>query len=142
MKYYRLTKSLNDIGTFISEDTNPFDVIETQDQDYYISIYKYTEDQKKAAEQIIEKNGYKRPAGVSGINDVTTNKLVFDFDSEDLNKAKTDTIECVNRLIENGVDVKNINISFYGNKGISVVVNHDRELTPKQHKSLAKQIAG
>ena len=142
MNYYRLTKSLNDIGIFISEDTNPFDVIETQDQDYYISIYKYTEEQKKAAEQIIEKNGYKRPAGVSGINDVVTNKLVFDFDSQDLNKAKSDTSECVERLVENGVQVENINISFSGNKGFSVVVNHDQSLTPKQHKNLAKQIAG
>lgn len=142
MNYYRLTKSLNDIGIFISEDTNPFDVIETQDQDYYISIYKYNEDQKNAAEQIIEKNGYKRPAGVSGINDVVTNKLVFDFDSQDLNKAKSDTFECVERLIENGVQVENINISFSGNKGFSVVVNHDQTLTPKQHKKLAKQIAG
>lgn len=153
MMYYRLTKTLNDIGTFIPENSNVYDYIKS-DKDYYLSIYKYNENQKKQAEEIVDKEKedkktgkviqFKAPRGVSGINDVQTNVLVFDFDDEhDLNKAKEDTITLVKRLIENhNIDPDHINVSFSGGKGFSVVIKHNQTLDPKTHKDIAQSLAG
>lgn len=139
--YYRLTKGLADIGTFIPETDNVFEHIE-RDNDYYLSIYKYTEEQKTEAEKVIETDKGPRPKGVSGIDDVKTNMLVFDFDDSDLETARKDTIETVKRLVTAGVDKDSINVSFSGGKGFSVVLVHDHQLNPVQHKLIAKSIAG
>jgi replicative DNA helicase len=145
--YVRLTRGLNHVGTLIPKNDNPFNYIENFDEDYYLSLYEYTEEQKKQAEEIIlvedaVKGSYKRARGVSGINNVVTDCLAFDFDSTDLNLAQKDTITLVDRLIESGVDKKAIKVSFSGNKGFSVIVNHNTELTPEKHKQIAKSLAG
>lgn len=145
--YLRLTRNLNSIGKLIPETENPFNLI-NQDEDYYLSIYKYSEDQKKYATEIIEKvaketkEAYTGPRGVSGILEVVTNKLVFDFDSSDLEIARQSTITAYERLLEIGFKNKDIQVSFSGNKGFSIVIEHDQELTPKQHKAIGKSIAG
>jgi replicative DNA helicase len=139
--YYRITSGLNSIGKLISENENPYNYI-TDDKDHYLSIYSYNEDQKKLAEEIIEKDGRQRPRGVSGIEDVKTNHLVFDIDNEsNLQQAKEDTVRVYEKLIERGIDSKNILISFSGNKGFSLVVKHDTMLTPGEHKTIALRLA-
>ena len=146
MMYYRLTNGLVDIGKLIPETTNVYDLIDTE-KDNYLSVYKYTEQQKKESEVIIdaEKNGkkYKRPAGVVGIENVVTNILGFDLDDkDDLERAKQDTIKVVERLMEHTIDPDNMMISFSGSKGFSVVVQHDRDLSPEEHRNIAEGIAG
>ena len=59
-------------------------------KDYYSSIYQYNEEQKKKAEEM---------GSVASIKDVTTNTLVWDFDSEtNLEKAKQDVLDLGTRL--------------------------------------------
>ena len=145
--YYRLTTTLNSVGKFIPENAQIEKYIKDNNVDHYLSIYKYNDEQKNLATrkipQVNETTGeeYERNRGVSGIKDVTTNLLVFDFDSEkNLEEAEQDTMTLLERLWDYGIH--DVNISFSGNKGFSVVVNHDKELTPKQHKDIAKALAG
>lgn len=147
MMYYRLTEGLNSVGKLIPESANILGYIKNPEKDYYLSIYKYTEDQKKAAEERIEemKDGksFKRDRGVKGIEDVVTNVIGFDFDDgANIDAARLDTIKTVERLLEQNIDVEDIHVSFSGGKGFSVVVNHDKNLTPEQHKHIAQAIAG
>lgn len=152
MMYQRLTDDLNAIGKLIPENANVYDHI-TKDKDYYLSVYKYNEEQKKSAEEIIDAEKlnketgellkYKRPRGIKNIEDVYTNILAFDFDHKtDLELAKVDTIETVSRLSESGIDIQDIQVSFSGGKGFSVVVHHNKNLTPDQHRAIAEGIAG
>lgn len=142
MKYYRLTDGLNRVGRLIPETDNPYNYIDNQDKDWYLSIYKYDENHKKIAEEKIKKDGYTRSKGVSGIEDVVTNKLVFDIDDEhDLDLAKNNTIKVINRLVDAGIKETDMKVSFSGNKGFSIIVNHDDELTPEQHRVIAEHFA-
>jgi replicative DNA helicase len=146
--YVRLTRGLADVGTLIPKNENPFNYIKNFDEDYYLSLYEYTEEQKNQAEEVIlitdeaKGSSYKRQRGVSGINNVVTDCLAFDFDSKDLEVARKDTVVLVDRLIDYGIDKNSIKVSFSGNKGFSVVVNHDTELSPEKHKQIAKALAG
>lgn len=149
MMYRRLTEGLSSVGKLIPANANVYNYIKNPDKDYYLSIYKYNEAQKKAAEQRIEKTNkktgevYERDQGVEGIEDVVTNVIGFDFDDgQDVGKAQADTIKAVQRLVDQGIDPEDINVSFSGGKGFSVVVQHDKEITPEQHKKLARAIAG
>jgi replicative DNA helicase len=150
--YQRLTDGLEAIGKLIPENANVYDFI-NKDQDYYLSVYKYSEQQKLEAETIIDAEKldkvtgkltkYKRIKGVKGVEDVVTNIIGFDFDHKtDLNLAKEDTIKVVERLIESGIDVNDVHVSFSGGKGFSVVVYHDKDLTPIEHKAVAEALAG
>jgi len=152
MMYQRLTDDLNAIGKLIPANSNVYDFIK-KDKDHYLSVYKYNETQKAEAEKVVnaekidKKTGevltYTRPQGVKGIEDVVTNILGFDLDHKtDLDLAKQDTIKVVERLIGHGVDVNDICVSFSGGKGFSVVVHHDKNLTPDEHRAIAEGIAG
>ena len=76
--YKRICKGLRDIGKLVPVDQKVFT---NKNNDYYESIFYYTESQKSEAEQKVEKNGSYRNKGVSGITDVLTNKLLWDLDS-------------------------------------------------------------
>lgn len=152
-EYRRLTDGLNRVGKLIPANENPYNYITDTSKDWYLSIYKYNDSHKKLAEQTItvekvdkktkEKIKYERDRGIDGIEDVTTNILVFDVDSKhDLTKAKLDCITICERLDSYGIPYDQQNISFSGGKGFSVVVEHDIELTPEEHKSIAESIAG
>lgn len=135
MKYYRLTDGLNRIGTLIPENTNPYDYIDDQDKDWYLSVYKYNEEQKQLAEQ---NNG-----SIKGITEVVTDKLIFDVDcKDDIDKARKDGLKIIDRLVTNGIERDYIKLSFSGNKGFSIVVDHNKEIDPETHKKIAKLIAG
>lgn len=148
MMYRRLTEGLSSVGRLIPANADVYDYIKNPEKDHYLSIYQYTADQKKMAEEKIEKTDkggkpYKRDRGIEGIEDVVTNVIGFDFDDgKDIGRAQADTITTVQRLVDQHIDPEDINISFSGGKGFSVVVNHDKKLTPDQHKKLARAIAG
>jgi len=108
--------------------------VDNQDKDYYISLFQYTEEQKKLAEA---------KGSVAGIRDTTTDLLYFDFDSkEDLDKARQDSLTLVTRLIDMGVSQDDINVSFTGYKGFSVKLKLNKRITNKEFKAAIKRLAG
>ena len=143
MQYYRLCRGLNDPGTLIPASESVYKYIENKNKDHYLSIFLYDEDQKNASEEQITTEKGVRKRGVAGVENVTTNRIVFDFDSEnDIDAARADTVELCKRLIENGVQQSDLQISFSGKKGFSVEFLSDEKLTPAQLKNITINIAG
>jgi hypothetical protein len=109
-------------------------LIKNPSKDYYVSLFKYTEDHKK----VFEEKGT-----LSGIRDTVTDKLYFDFDSKsDLNLARNDAITAAERLVESGVPEEAIGCYFTGSKGFNLEVNLDRNITPEEFKSIVFGVAG
>jgi hypothetical protein len=142
MFYKRICKGLNDIGTLI-----PFNESATIDgeHDFYESIYYYTEEQKAEAEKIIEvaREGktYNRQQGVAGIEDVATDKIVFDFDHhENLDAARKDTLALTQLLDKRGISP--YYVYFSGNKGFSVEIKTDQRITPFEFRNIVTNLAG
>ena len=108
--------------------------IDSNDKDYYISIYQYNEDQYKQ---------FKKTHSVAGIRDVTTQKLLFDFDNQsNPEDSRQDAITLVSRLIKEGFKQDNIQIYFSGSKGFGVEVLTDKSLTPDEFKNITRSLAG
>jgi KaiC/GvpD/RAD55 family RecA-like ATPase len=131
VKYIRLCEGLNDKGKLISpeEISDYINTVESREHDWYSSIYYYTD---KHLEQ------FQKTGTISGITDVKTDKLVFDFDSkQDIEMARTDTIEAISRLEKFGIKDESIEIYFSGQKGFSLVVPLEKELTPQQLSDIA-----
>ena len=109
MYYRRLCVGLNNKGTLIPSTDNVFDHIKNFKKDHYLSLYMYNEEQKEQfytkKEKLNSKTGEIDMVinGAKGINDVVTDKLVFDFDDKNnLEQAKEDTIEIISRLVNTG----------------------------------------
>ena len=129
-KYIRLTKGLNDPGILILE--NEINAHLKEDVDYYSSLYKYNEDHYKK---------FQETNTIAGIEDVETNKLIFDFDCKDnLEYAQNDAVEMFNRLKEEGIPENTIDIYFSGKKGFTISVELEQYLTPRKLKYLVSQI--
>lgn len=143
--YRRLTCGLSDVGKFINVSENVYSHIKNYNQDHYLSVFEYTEEQKAEAEKLVEvtKNNqtYTRPKGVAGIRDVATKQLIFDFDSENIEIARKDTIKLCETLLKNQITEEAINICFSGNKGFSVVVDTDEYMTPDEVRSVCRNLA-
>lgn len=126
-KYVRLTDGLKDKGELIPADE--FDKDATSDRDMYASVYYYNEDHYKE---------FLKTGSVKGIENVKTDKLVFDFDNEENpDVARRDAVELVKRLKSEGIKEDHIDAYFSGNKGISIVLQLDKELNPTQAAHLA-----
>jgi hypothetical protein len=103
-------------------------------KDYYTSIFVYNDTHKKKVDET---------GSIKGITDVTTNTLVFDFDSTDIEKARQDVLTLGTRLIDNeSVDSDSIACYFSGGKGFHVVVPLSNEITPEQFKAAVNKLAG
>ncbi len=105
-----------------------------ENQDAYISIFKYNAEQKKR----IDATG-----SVSGIKDVTTDILVWDFDSsENPENARLDTLTLAQRLVDKyNVDPDSIHCYYSGAKGMHVVLPINKEVTPEQFKKVTSELA-
>ena len=117
MYYRRLCKTLRDVGTLIEDPIKLSDYF-TNDCDYYVSLYKYTKDQYDL---------FKKQNSISGIEDVVTERLYWDFDNkDDLESARQDTVTLVMRLINLGIDESDIQMGFSGKKGffVDICTNH------------------
>ena len=130
--YYRICETLTDKGTLVADTENLDKYMKNPKKDYYISVYKYNEQQKK---QFEENNS------VAGITDVITNKLVFDFDSENVSESQVDAQNVAQKLLKYGFQEDNMQIAFSGNKGIHIEVSLKDQLTPTETKKLATNIA-
>jgi hypothetical protein len=133
MEYIRLCSGLKDY-TLIPITENIWDYIKHPDsKDYYSSIFIYNEEHYQT---------WKSSGSVSGITDVYTNKLIFDFDDKNnINNAKQDTISLVTRLLTYGIKQDAIQLAFSGNKGFSVEIETTSKFSPKEFKTLVFSLA-
>jgi RecA/RadA recombinase len=131
MLYKRVTNGLDHKGNLIPLNTVKYYV--PVDRDMYVSIYNYNEEQKKR---------FDETGSVSGIRDVTTNKLIFDFDdAENIEKARQDALTLCERLVNFGILPNSILIAFSGNKGFSVELNTNENFNVTEFKNLTHTLA-
>jgi KaiC/GvpD/RAD55 family RecA-like ATPase len=134
MEYYNFKEGLNSKGKLVTlEQLEKFE--KDPNKDYYISIYKYNEHQRKRVEE---------KGTVAGIRDVTTDILVWDFDSaNNPDDARQDVVTLAHRLVEwYNVDVDTIQCYYSGSKGFHVILYlGNTQVTPEQFKKATCFIA-
>lgn len=130
-RYVRVTEGVNDKGVLVTPDKALSYV--KKDKDYYISINYYNDAHLKI---------FKDTGTIKGIKDVETDVLAFDFDSKDLEKARTDALSVINRLKE-VFKIKNPpHIYFSGKKGFTIVTMMNKALPPYKVGHLALNVLG
>lgn len=131
-KYYNFKEGLQSKAKLMTlKQINEFKT--DPNKDYYTSIYSYNDTHKKRVEET---------GSIAGIKDVTTNTLVFDFDSADLELARQDVVTLGERLMQQyEIDPNNIACYMSGNKGFHVVVPLDQDITPDQFKQATSILA-
>ena len=108
--------------------------LENPSQDYYTSIYKYSEDQYKE---------FQIKKSIKGMTDVVSDWLVFDFDSKDnLPAAQKDAVTICHRLMDNGVHEQALRIAYSGSKGFHVEVRLNQDLKVDEFKAITRSLAG
>lgn len=133
MQYVRLCEGFSKYKLIPAEE-NIWDHVKSNEKDYYLSLYQYDE---TGYEQ------WRKTNSVKGITNVTTNRLLFDFDHEtDAELARNDALTLITRLIAKGITQDNIQISFSGNKGFNVEVETTKRLTPDDFKATVFSLAG
>lgn len=134
MKYIRFNTGLTSYE-LIPDTENVQKLVEhNREQDYYTGIYKYNEEQYQQ---------WKKNGTISGIKDVNTDRLVFDFDDiKNPENAKQDTLETISRLGQRGVPENAIQLAWSGSKGFSIEVEIDKTLTVNEFKTITHSIAG
>ena len=158
--YYRLNSGLNDVNyKFYPIEDDVHSHINDYERDHYKSIYYYTEDQVEEASQIITVksqktgNNYNRIRGVGNvtdsvtgtryrtIEDVKTNILAWDFDSSNIELSQQDTRKLYQKLIDSGIKDNEIQVSFSGGKGFSLVLETDTLMTPDEVRTICSVLA-
>jgi len=132
--YIRLTKGLKDKGVLVDPDDSVLE-LQGSDQDFYTSIYYYNQEQYEQ---------FKKTGSVSGISDVVTDNLVFDFDcKENLELARQDAIQLISRL-RSEFDAKknNVKIYFSGQKGFTVATKVNGLMSPEQVAEISINMLG
>lgn len=125
MEYIRLCTKLEDKGKLVPK--GELDRYINGEYCYY-SLYYYTKEQY---------DKFKETGSVKNIKDVKTNRLVWDFDSEeDLNKAKNDTVSLINRLNQHGLKPEQFSIYFSGSKGFHVEILTDKWFSRKEIEAI------
>lgn len=128
MYYSRICYGLNDRGRLVPTNDLP-NHIKDFEKDSYYSIFEYNELQYK---HWLEHNS------IAGITDVTTSKLVFDFDfPNNLDKARQEALSLVIKLKdEYKLDNDSIQVFFSGKKGFTILIETNLRFTPNQLKEL------
>lgn len=130
-RYVRLCKVVKEKGILVKKeelDAMPLD----HNREYYEGVYYYNDEHFKQFNEIVlnPKTNKREPRGCSGIKDVFTDKIWFDFDNkENIESAKADAITTIDNMQTHGINPDHVEIYFSGNKGFGLVVNVDRELT-------------
>lgn len=137
MNYYRrLCIGLKDKGKLIPADAPLKDYVQIGSpiKDYYLSIYKYNEEQKQE---------FDITGSVKGVTDLVVDKLLFDLDSKQHPElARNDAVVLTDKLLNLGFQETDIRIFFSGNKGFHVQIDLTHDLSESEFKSITKQIAG
>ena len=120
-------------GYLIPYNADPLDHVKDTNKPHFLSTFIYSEKHKDI---------FNAQKSISGITDVTTDKLYFDFDSKsDLSRAQKDAIEICARLQSHGIPSDNIQVSFSGSKGFGVEVKANRRFTPPEVQLVASKMA-
>jgi archaellum biogenesis ATPase FlaH len=132
-KLVRITRTLKDKGLMVREG-EVAGLIDLESP-YYQSLYYYGED---ALDYFAKnKNSIKSYKGK-----VTTNYIIFDLDSKDLDISKKNTVILIDWLKEQGLyNEYAAKIAFSGSKGFHLTLNTAYEFTPKELKSLCMYIS-
>lgn len=102
-------------------------------KDQYLSLYNYED---RHFEQ------FKQTHSIAGIDDVKTNRLLWDFDDGQLiENAQKDSKELCARLIEFGVPEEKIRCFFSGNKGFHIETVLDESLTRQEFVNITFNLA-
>lgn len=136
MSYVRLAKGLvNQTSTLIPTSANIYDIIkENPTIDFYVSLYRYEDRHMEH---------FKNTRSVAGIKDVTTPKILFDFDdAQNIEQARKDALEVCARLVKMGVKENDLRIFFSGNKGFNVELMTDQSLTRQEFVNIVFNLAG
>jgi len=134
MFYVNLREGLNSKPHLVKANENIEKLVKNHNKDWYISLFKYTDNHKKYLEE---------KGSLSGIRDTITDRLYFDFDSKsDLELARTDAVKAATRLIEYGISEDAITCFFTGSKGFNLEVRISDRITPEQFKSIVFKVAG
>ena len=131
MKYVRICEGITDKGRLIPADESPYNFINPE-IDCYKSLYYYNEEHFKE---------FQSSGTIKGINDVSTDTLIFDFDSDNLEESADDAWELCCRLEEFGIDRKSIQPSFSGGKGFHIEVRTDLIFNPNEFKNVVFGLA-
>lgn len=134
MFYRRLTHGLVDKGILLPAYESPYTKINI-DTDWYWSIFRYTQSQYDV---------FKNTGSIAGIEDVTTDKIVFDFDSKDnLQLAQSECFQLADRLLSLGFKESNLLISFSGFKGFGIEVKWDESasITVEEYRAIEAALA-
>lgn len=119
-KYYRITSHFG--GPAWMENIPEGEILRKNKgkKSRFISTYYYNKEHYKK---------FQETKSVAGITDVKTNKLWFDFDSDNLEESQSDAQLLVKRLIGLG---NNPQIFYSGRKGFHVYIHLNQELNRKQ----------
>jgi replicative DNA helicase len=133
-KYIRLCVGLQDKGILVPEDYNLSTFLQKYpNDDLYTSLYYYNEDHKDRFQEL---------GSIAGITDTTTDRLLWDFDSEEnFEQVRADTLELIDRLRDYDIEPEDLNVYFSGNKGTHVSVYLDKDITPHEFKYITKTLA-
>lgn len=135
MYYRQLRKGVNDSAyQLVPADESQVKLcLDNPKQDYYTSLYKYTEAQFQ---------DFQTTKSIKGVTDVVTDWLVFDFDNKtNPELAQKDAEIILHRLTEHGVPEDAVRIAFSGNKGFHVEVRLLEDITVDEFKAITKQLA-
>lgn len=130
-RYVRLVEGYYNEGKLVDVDSNYLDQVNVN-KPAWKSIYYYTPEHYEQ---------FKKTGTISGITDVITDKLVFDFDAEDQELARKDAVELCTRLTRFGIPKQDLQICFSGGKGFSVEVDIDKTIDPTEFRNINLAIA-
>lgn len=118
-------------GDYIS---NTYEAIQKNpDKDFYESIYLYNDEHVKR---------FKETNSLAGIKDgVKTDRIVFDFDSKQVQNALDDSRTLVARIAEK-VPQEAIRVFHSANKGFHVEVHIDSYVTRSEFEAVVESFAG
>jgi len=110
MDFVRLARGLkNQQSVLVPTTENIYKRVKGQlDRDWYTSIFRYNDKHLEI---------FRRTNSVAGMHGLKTNKIVFDFDAQEISSAKKDALTACARLVQNGVPEDQIRIFFSGGKG-------------------------
>ena len=133
MEYIALIQGVKGTRTLIPYNSNLYSHIKDQNKAWYSSLFIYNEEHAKK---------FEATKSLSGMAGMTTDKLVFDLDNKkDIEVARKEAIELVDRLKNKGFSKETINVAFSGGKGFSIWVSLNGRLTNEEFKTLNKYLA-
>lgn len=130
-KYIRLSKGFYK-QQMVKADSDIYSKLDNEN-DFYNSLYEYDQEHYE---------NYLKTKSAAGITGIKTNKVIYDFDSKDINQARSDASTLVDRLIQNGLNSNDFLVYFSGAKGFHIDIRTNQEFTRPEYEALLFNTAG